>query len=145
MEKDNQMVVQMSKEDLDNLIYYTSLRATTRALDKHFRGLLPFLNDINRDNAVIIEMLDYLKTIAQQPIEKPKKRATKKKKAEEVAETDTSEFIPIVDPNSKLSKVLGELSEDTKAALSKAMQESMQKGITRNMPEIKLPKGYDFK
>ncbi len=66
------MVVQMTESDLDDLIYYTSLRATKRALDRHFNGLLPFLTKMNDDLELIIKEQEYIKTFLKMQLEQKK-------------------------------------------------------------------------
>jgi hypothetical protein len=61
MEKNKELIVTMTAEQLDDLIYYTTHRASKRANDKLFRGLLPFLNKMNDDFETIIREIDYLK------------------------------------------------------------------------------------
>jgi hypothetical protein len=51
----------LSEQEFEDIIYYTTYRASRRANDKLFRGLLPFLNKMNDDFETIIRELDYLK------------------------------------------------------------------------------------
>jgi hypothetical protein len=83
MEKNNELLVTMTQGQLEDLIYYTTVRASKRALDKHFRGLLPFLDRINDDNEKIIEELDYIK-LALLNGTKAKKSPSQKKEKEPV-------------------------------------------------------------
>jgi hypothetical protein len=61
MDKNNELLVTLTVEQLDDLIYYTSYRAARRANDKLFKGLLPFLVKMNDDFETIIREIDYLK------------------------------------------------------------------------------------
>jgi hypothetical protein len=66
MEKDNQMLVTMTYKELDDLIYFNTLRATKRALDNHFKGLLPFFNLIQDQQETMIREIDYMKLLLQE-------------------------------------------------------------------------------
>jgi hypothetical protein len=70
----NNLIVTLTVEDLEELIY----RTTRKVEEELFGGLLPYFQRILDENTLILETLDYLKTVAQQPVEK-KKRARKKK------------------------------------------------------------------
>jgi hypothetical protein len=80
MEKNKELLITMTQGQLEDLIYYTSVRASKRALDKHFRGLLPFLDQINSDNEKIIDELDFIKLSLQSCT---KAKSTKKKTEKE--------------------------------------------------------------
>jgi hypothetical protein len=79
MEKNNELLVTMTQGQLEDLIYYTTVRASKRALDKHFRGLLPFLDRINDDNEKLLEELDFIKLSLQNGTKTKKPPSPKKK------------------------------------------------------------------
>lgn len=72
--KNKNNIVTLSVADLEELIYLT----TRKVEEELFAGLLGYFNRLFDENTMIIETLDYLKIVAQQPVEK-KKRTTKKK------------------------------------------------------------------
>jgi hypothetical protein len=65
MKKNKNLLVTMTQGELEDLIYFTSYRASKRANDKLFRGLLPFLNKMNDDFETIIREQDDLKILVQ--------------------------------------------------------------------------------
>jgi hypothetical protein len=87
MEKNKELLVTMTQGQLEDLIYYTTVRACKRALDFHFKGLLPFLDQINGDNEKIIEELDFIKLSLLNGT-KAKKSPRQKKEKEPIVPTD---------------------------------------------------------
>lgn len=119
-------IVTLSVADLEELIY-----KTTRKVEQElFGGLLAYFNRLFDENTMIIETLDYLKVVAQQPVEK-KKRTTKKK----VEEKD-SEIKPVVDINTSLSKQLEKMSEEERNDLAKSIKSSIQLGQLKPVADL---------
>lgn len=130
MEKERLVII--SDKELNDLIYFTSLRATERALDRHFRGLLPFLNRINDDNEKIIEQLDFIKLFdSQNEPEKAVEEVEKpiKKKADVTVKNPAA--------NPKLARLIEDLTVEDKEKMAKAMKEAMEQN--RSLPNIPLP------
>lgn len=131
-------IVTLSVSELEELVYKASYSAARKVEDQLFGGLLGFINRLYDENEMVLESLDYLKTVVQQPVEKPKKRATRKKKVEEV------NIDPVVKPDSKLAQIISNLTDEQKEAISKSMKESMQTAMMTSRPEINIPDGYKF-
>jgi hypothetical protein len=133
MEKERLVII--SEKELNDLIYFTSLRATERALDRHFRGLLPFLNRINDDNEKIIEQLDFIKlSDSQNEPEKAVEEVEKplKKKSEVTIKNPAA--------NPKLARLIEEMSLEDKDKMAKAMKEAIENNrLINKVNPIRVP------
>lgn len=65
-----EQLITMTKQELDDMIYYAALRASSRACTNLFNGLIPFIDRLSDDNGIMIEALDYLKLLSNEA-EKP--------------------------------------------------------------------------
>ncbi|MEC1768302.1 hypothetical protein [Schinkia azotoformans] len=58
-------IVTMTRSELDDLVYFASLRAANRENEKLFRGLSPFLYQYLEELRLIINEIDYIKVSLQ--------------------------------------------------------------------------------
>ncbi|MEC1772816.1 hypothetical protein [Schinkia azotoformans] len=58
-------IVTMTRSELDDLVYFASLRGAIRANEKLFNGLHPFLYQYLDELKMIINELDYIKIYIQ--------------------------------------------------------------------------------
>jgi hypothetical protein len=100
---ENEKFVLLTEKQIDDLIYFSSLRATKRACDNLFGGLIPYLNRLNEDNGKILEELDFIKLSLQN-----NKRTTKKSKKVNPEET------------------VNEFTDEQKEAFQKVMKEAIE-------------------
>lgn len=56
----------MKIHDLEDLVYTASMKSARRAEEMLFGGLMPFFNRLFDENEMILEELQYIKTLLQQ-------------------------------------------------------------------------------
>jgi hypothetical protein len=133
MSKEQELVF-MTKQELDDLLYNVSYRASRRANNEQFGGILPFFNRLFDENEKIIEELDYLKVCLQQGVDKPKENKEVEEGNKEVDKVLTSPM------NSKLTSIFENLSDEQRQQMADKLKEAMQQGQLINQPSVTIPK-----
>jgi hypothetical protein len=128
MSKRKEKTVILSEGEFEDLLYFSSYRASRRSNDELFKGLMPIVNRLLDRIDGIEEQLEYIK---------------RSMKLEEPVESKEKE-LPITEKRSWQSlsdKVFGNITEEQKANISKALKEQISTNnlIHNQIPLPKLP------
>jgi hypothetical protein len=125
--KKDQEVVIMTKEELDDLVYYSAYRAASKACSNLFHGLVPFIDRLSEDHEKMINVLDYIKVSVNEsnPLNETKGKT----------EPEKSNLQNLSD------KFFGNMTDEQRANLSKAIKEQISTNnlIHNQVPLPKLP------
>ncbi len=54
-------IISLTQSELNDIVYYASLRASKKALDNHYNGLIPWFDLFERDHANMLMELEQIK------------------------------------------------------------------------------------
>jgi formate dehydrogenase maturation protein FdhE len=137
MRRDNELLITMTKKELDDIVF----KASKVANDKLFSGIAAFLYDYQEQFRLVLEELEYLKLLIKQN-EKPKpvksKKANKESKKKTVSEITSS----VVTPDSMLEKFIKNMTDEQKKQFEQNMKQAIEQARIINQPNITLPDGF---
>ncbi|MEC1780056.1 hypothetical protein [Schinkia azotoformans] len=124
-------VIFMAKEDLDNLLYYTSLRAAQRSGNEQFRGWEKrYFSDFEQNFNYLISELEEVKGLIKELSLKVDKSSNNKLE---------SNSLFTIKPNPDVKNLLENMTDEQKEQLNRNIKASIEKNRTFSATEHKIP------